>query len=50
VLVVAGGMLVMHLGGPLWALFGVIAFGLIVFGGLTSYVVYKAPWAKPLAA
>ncbi len=46
VLVVAGGVLVMQLGGPLAALFAVIAFGLAVFGGLTSYVVYKARWER----
>ena len=45
-LVVAGGALVMRLGGPLAALFAVIALGLTVFGGLTSYVVYKARWAR----
>ena len=36
VLVVAGGALVMQLGGPLWALFAVIALGLSVVGGLTG--------------
>jgi len=46
VLVVAGGMLVMQLGGPLAALFGVIAFGLSVLGVLTAYSVYKARWAR----
>jgi len=44
VLVVAGGVLVMQFGGPLAALFGVIAIGLAVFGGLTAYVVHKARW------
>jgi putative MATE family efflux protein len=44
-LVAAGGALVMQLGGPLWALFAVIAFGLSVVGGLTGLVVYKARWA-----
>jgi len=46
VLVIAGGALVMQSGGPLWALFAVIALGLTVFGGLTGYVVYKARWAR----
>jgi putative MATE family efflux protein len=45
-LVVAGGVLVMQLGGPLAALFAVIALGLTVFGGLTGYVVHKARWAR----
>jgi len=45
-LVAAGGALVMRFGGPLAALFAVIALGLAVFGGLTSYVVYKARWAR----
>jgi putative MATE family efflux protein len=46
VLVVSGGVLVMQLGGPLWALFAVISLGLTVFGGLTAFVVYKARWAR----
>ena len=46
VLVVAGGVLVMQLGGPLAALFAVIALGLTVYGGLTGYAVYKARWAR----
>ena len=44
--VAAGGALVMQLGGPLAALFVVIALGLTLFGGLTGYVVYKARWAR----
>jgi len=47
VLVVAGGALVMRHGGPLAALFGVVAFGLAVFGGFTGYVVFKARWGRP---
>ena len=50
---VAGGIstpadaaLVMQLGGPLWALFTVIALGLSAVGGLTGYVVYKARWTR----
>ena len=46
VLVVAGGALVMQLGGPLAALFAVIALGLTVYGGLTGYAVYKARWNR----
>jgi len=46
VLVVAGGALVMQLGGPLAALFAVIALGLAVLGGLTAYAVYKARWER----
>ena len=45
-LVVAGSALVMQLGGPLAALFAVIALGLTAFGGLTTYAVYKARWAR----
>src|SRR6185369_1997786 len=45
-LVVTGGALVMQLGGPLPALFAVIALGLAVFGGLTAWVVHKANWAR----
>ena len=47
VLVVAGGGLIMQLGGPLWALFAVIALGLTVYGGLTGLAVYKANWNRP---
>jgi putative MATE family efflux protein len=46
VLVIAGGALVMLFGGPLAALFAVVALGLVVFGGLTGYVVFKARWAR----
>jgi len=46
VLVVAGGILVMQFGGPLGALFAVIALGLTVFGGLTAFVVYQARWSR----
>jgi putative MATE family efflux protein len=46
VLVAAGGALVMHFGGPLWALFAVIALGLSVVGGLTGLVVFKARWTR----
>jgi putative MATE family efflux protein len=46
VLVAAGGALVMQLGGPLWALFAVIALGLSVVGGLTGLVVFKARWER----
>ena len=45
-LVVAGGALVMQFGGPLAALFAVIALGLTVLGALTAYSVYKARWAR----
>ena len=45
-LLVAGGVLVMQLEGPLAALFAVIALGLTVLGGLTAYSVYKARWAR----
>ena len=46
VLVAVGGALVMKFDGSLAALFGVIAFGLAVLGGFTSYVVYKARWGR----
>ena len=45
-LVVAGGVLVMQFNGPLAALFGVIALGLSVLGGLTAWSVYKAHWSR----
>ena len=44
--VVTGAALVMQMGGPLWAVFAVIALGLAVFGGLTAWVVHKANWAR----
>jgi putative MATE family efflux protein len=46
VVVVAGGALVMHLGGPLAALFAVVSLGLTLLGGLTGYAVYKANWSR----
>lgn len=46
VLVAAGGALVMQFGGPLAALFAVIALGLTVLGGLTAYSVYMARWSR----
>jgi len=46
VLVVVGGMLVIQFGGPLWALFAVVALGLSVLGGLTAYFVYRARWTR----
>lgn len=45
-LVVAGGAIVMHVGGPLAALFAVIALGLSLFGGLTAFAVHKARWVR----
>lgn len=46
VFVVGGGTLVMHAGGPLWALFAVIAAGLAVFGGLTGLAVHRTRWGR----
>jgi Na+-driven multidrug efflux pump len=46
VLVATGGILVMQFGGPLWALFAVIALGLSVIGGLTGLVVSRARWTR----
>ncbi|HUK03514.1 MAG TPA: MATE family efflux transporter [Burkholderiales bacterium] len=46
-LVVAGGALVMSLGGPLAALFAVVSLGLTVFGGFTIHAVRRANWARP---
>jgi len=46
IFVVTGAALVMRLGGPLWAVFTVIALGLAVFGGLTAWVVHKANWQR----
>jgi putative MATE family efflux protein len=44
--VVGGAAIVMQLGGPLWALFAVIALGLALFGSLTAYVVHRASWGR----
>jgi putative MATE family efflux protein len=44
--VVTGAALVMQVGGPLWAVFAVIALGLALFGGLTAWVVHKANWSR----
>ena len=43
---VSNGTLVMQFGGPLWALFAVIALGLSVIGLLTGLVVMKARWSR----
>jgi hypothetical protein len=42
--VAAGGLIVVQAGAPLAALFGVIAFGIALFGALTGAAVYRAPW------
>jgi hypothetical protein len=42
--VAAGGLIVIHAGAPLAALFAVIAFGIALFGALTAAAVYKARW------
>jgi putative MATE family efflux protein len=42
--VAAGGLLVVRAGAPLAALFGVIAFGIALFGTLTGAAVYRATW------
>lgn len=45
-LVVVGGALVLQFGGPLAAVFAVIALGLSVFGVLIGYIVRKAHWTR----
>src|SRR5438094_491466 len=42
--VAAGGLIVVQAGAPLAALFGVIAFGIALFGALTSAAVHRATW------
>jgi Na+-driven multidrug efflux pump len=42
--VAAGGLIVVQAGAPLAALFGVIAFGIALFGALTGAAVYRATW------
>jgi putative MATE family efflux protein len=44
VLVVAGGATVVALAGPLAAIFAVVAAGMVLFGGLITTAVYRAPW------
>ena len=42
--VAVGGLIVVNAAAPLGALFGVIAFGITLFGALTGAAVYKASW------
>lgn len=44
--VLAGGILVLRLGGALGALFAVIACGIALFGILTGLAVYRARWGR----
>jgi putative MATE family efflux protein len=44
--VVAGGLLVVHFGGPPAALFAVIAGGLCLLGALTALAVWRTPWER----
>jgi Na+-driven multidrug efflux pump len=44
VLVVAGGALVVALGGPLGAVFAVVAGGMVLFGSLIATAVYRGAW------
>ena len=43
-IVVIGGVVAVSLGAPLVALFALIALGLAIFGGLTSWFVARADW------
>jgi putative MATE family efflux protein len=44
VLVVAGGYAVVKLAGPLYAVFAVVACGIVLFGALIIAAVYRARW------
>jgi hypothetical protein len=46
VFVVAVGALVVALGAPLWALFAVIAAGIVLFGGLIIAAVHAGRWGS----
>ncbi|KPK07083.1 MAG: hypothetical protein AMJ64_07655 [Betaproteobacteria bacterium SG8_39] len=45
-LVVVGAALVLALSGPLWAVFALVAVGLVVFGSLTALAVKRTDWAR----
>jgi Na+-driven multidrug efflux pump len=45
-IVVAGGSVVLYLGAPLSALFGVIALGLVAYGALTALAVHRTAWGR----
>lgn len=44
--VVGGGIVAVKVFGSLAALFGVIALGLTLLGGITAWSVYRTPWGK----
>ena len=45
-IVVAGGFAVVSLGAPLVGLFAVVAFGLVIWGGTTFWVVRATDWSR----
>ena len=45
--VVIGGIVAVSLGAPLVTLFALIALGMAIFGGLTSWFVARARWGAP---
>lgn len=46
IIVVAGGMMSVALGAPLWTLFAVLAFGIAVMGSLTAWAVSRTDWSR----
>jgi Na+-driven multidrug efflux pump len=51
VVVGVGGLILVAVEAPAWALFALVALGMVVMGGLTAAFVYFTPWGpRPLAA
>jgi putative MATE family efflux protein len=45
-IVVAGGTAAVALGAPLWAVFAVLALGIVVMGSLTAWAVSQSDWSR----
>lgn len=51
VVVGVGGLILVAVEAPAWALFALVALGMVVMGGLTAAFVYFTPWGpRPLSA
>jgi MATE family, multidrug efflux pump len=46
VLVVSGAAIALALDAPLWSVFALVGFGLVVFGSLTALAVQRTDWAR----
>lgn len=46
VIVAGGGAAAVALGAPLWALFAILALGLVVMGSTTAWAVHRSDWSR----